>query len=213
LQDRVLFIDGEAIVIDKPAGLPVDTPRSGGDSIASRLDELRFGFQRSPSPVHRLDRDTSGCLLLARNPKAAKRFGLAFEQNAIEKVYIAVLEGEVAGEGMIDLPLAKVSSREEGWRMIPDDSGKASITHWRALRSRAGQCLVEFRPRTGRTHQIRAHARFGLEAPVAGDPVYGRGEGEMLLHALRLIVPRASKPSIDVTAPIPERFGSWHDEA
>ena len=79
LAGRVLFIDGEAIVIDKPAGLPVDPPRVGGDSVAARLDELKFGFQRPPVPVHRLDRDTSGCLLLARNPKALKRFGLAFD--------------------------------------------------------------------------------------------------------------------------------------
>ena len=70
LSDRILFIDAEAIVIDKPAGLPVDAPRRGGDSIASRLDELKSGFKRPPTPMHRLDTDTSGCLLFARTPKA-----------------------------------------------------------------------------------------------------------------------------------------------
>jgi tRNA pseudouridine32 synthase/23S rRNA pseudouridine746 synthase len=211
LADRVLFIDGEAIVIDKPAGLPVDPPRSGGDSVTRRLDELKFGFQRPPVPMHRLDRDTSGCLLLARNPKARARFASAFEAGEVEKVYIAVLEGELSGEGLIDLALAKVSSEERGWRMIADDKGKPARTRWRAIRTSGGRTLVEFRPETGRTHQIRAHARDGLNAPIVGDPVYGAGEEAMLLHALRLVVPRDKKPAIDVTAPLPERFGEWGD--
>src|SRR5919112_2611742 len=115
LSDRILFVDAEAIVIDKPAGLPVDRPRSGGNSIAGCLDELKLGFRRPPVPMHRLDQDTSGCLLLARNPKAAKRFGQAFEQARVEKTYLAVLEGELSeSDGIIDLPLRKVSSAEEG---------------------------------------------------------------------------------------------------
>src|SRR5690242_13216155 len=74
LEDFILFVDGEAIVIDKPAGIPVDTPRAGGDSIEARIEELSLGFKRPPVPMHRLDRDTSGCLLFARNPKARARF-------------------------------------------------------------------------------------------------------------------------------------------
>ena len=70
LSDRILFIDAEAIVLDKPAGLPVDAPRRGGDSIAARIDELKCGFKRPPTPMHRLDTDTSGCLLFARSAKA-----------------------------------------------------------------------------------------------------------------------------------------------
>ena len=213
LAERVLFIDGEAIVIDKPAGLPVDTPKAGGDSIASLLDQLKFGFQRPPSPVHRLDRDTSGCLLLARNPKARARFGAAFEAGQVEKVYLAVLEGEIAGEGVIDMPLAKTSSLEQGWRMVADEAGKAARTRWRVLATRDGRSLVEFRPETGRTHQIRAHARYGLNAPIVGDPVYGRAGEALLLHAHRLVVPREKKPAIDITAPLPDRFGEWRDGA
>ena len=83
LSDRILFIDGEAIVLDKPAGLPVDAPRDGGLSLENHLAGLTFGFHRWPTPVHRLDRDTSGCLLLARNPKAHKRFQAAFEAGHI----------------------------------------------------------------------------------------------------------------------------------
>lgn len=213
LADRVLFIDAEAIVIDKPAGLAVDTPKSGSDSIAARLDELGFGFRRPPVPMHRLDRDTSGCLLLARNPKARARFAAAFEAGEVEKVYLAVVEGVVEGEGRIELALAKTSSREQGWRMVADDKGKTALTRWRALAAKGERTLVEFRPETGRTHQIRAHACYGLDAPVAGDPVYGPGGGPMLLHAFRLVVPRSNKPPVDVTAPLPERFGEWRDEA
>jgi len=83
----ILFEDGEALVIDKPAGLAVDAPRDGGLSLENYLDALRFGFARWPTAVHRLDRDTSGCLLLARNPKAHKRFAAAFEAKQVEKVY------------------------------------------------------------------------------------------------------------------------------
>jgi len=209
LSERVLFIDGEAIVIDKPAGLPVDEPRSGGGSVAGKLDELKFGFQRPPVPMHRLDRDTSGCLLLARNPKARARFAKAFEAGKVEKVYLAVIEGEVGGEGSIDLALAKHSSAEEGWRMVPAADGKSARTHWRAIASQDGRTLVEFRPETGRTHQIRAHARYGLDSAVVGDPIYGTAAEGMLLHALRLVVPREKKAAIDVTAPLPERFGDW----
>jgi tRNA pseudouridine32 synthase/23S rRNA pseudouridine746 synthase len=211
LQDRILFIDSEAIVIDKPAGLPVDAPKRGGDSMAARLDELRLGFQRAPVPVHRLDRDTSGCLLLARNPKARARLGAAFEAGAVEKVYVAVVERPLEGEGVIDLPLAKISSREKGWRMIADKKGKPASTRWRTLRASGGRTLVEFRPRTGRTHQIRAHARYGLDAAIVGDPVYGSGGPEMLLHSLRLVVPRENHAAIDVTAPLPGRFGEWRN--
>ena len=212
LEDRVLYVDAEAIVIDKPAGLPVDTPRDGGDSVVARADELKLGFQREPVAMHRLDRDTSGCLLLGRNPKARARFQQAFESEVVEKTYLAVLAGVPEGsEGLIDLPLAKVSSAEEGWRMVPDDQGKRAQTRWKLVAEKDGQSLVEFRPLSGRTHQIRVHAARGLGAPVAGDPVYGAAGGPMLLHSWRLVVPRGNKPPIDVTAPVPDSFGLWLD--
>ena len=209
--DRILFLDGEALVIDKPAGLPVDRPRDGSLSLENHMEQLRFGFQRWPVAVHRLDRDTSGCLLLARNPKAGARFQRAFEAGEVEKTYVAVLDGVPDGEeGKIDLPLLKVSSAAQGWRMIADPKGKASRTAWRVLRTEEGRSLVEFRPETGRTHQIRVHAATGLGAAVVGDPVYGRAEkGGTLLHAARLVVRRGEKPPIEAEAPLPERFGLW----
>src|SRR5690606_35238342 len=87
----ILFEDGEALVIDKPGGLPIERPRKGGRSLEDQLDDLKLGFQRAPMPVHRLDTDTSGCLLLARNPKALKRFAMAFEERLVEKRYLGIL--------------------------------------------------------------------------------------------------------------------------
>jgi tRNA pseudouridine32 synthase/23S rRNA pseudouridine746 synthase len=214
LSDRTLFIDAEAIVIDKPAGLPVDTPRRGGESIVSRLDELRFNFRRKPTPMHRLDQDTSGCLLLARSPKSRAELQQAFEARRVEKYYLAVVAGEIAdGEGTIDRPLAKTSSADAGWRMIADPAGQQAVTHWRRIAVRDGNTLVEFRPETGRTHQIRVHAREAFGQGIVGDRVYGVPGGPMLLHASRIVVPRDGKAAIDVTAPGPEYFGEWRDEA
>jgi tRNA pseudouridine32 synthase/23S rRNA pseudouridine746 synthase len=222
LSDRIIFIDAEAMVIDKPAGLPVDRPRAGGPSVESRIDELKAGFKRPPVAMHRLDQDTSGCLLLARNPKAVKRIQASFELGEVRKSYLAVVAGELAEEeGLIDLPLAKVSTARDGWRMTVDEGGKPSRTRWRRIASAAGQTLVELRPETGRTHQLRIHAARGLEAPIVGDPVYGgasaRG-GEMvepgagmLLHAWRIAVPREPREEIDVTAAVPGRFGRWRE--
>lgn len=212
----ILFEDAEALVIDKPAGLPLDRPRAGGICLEDRLDELKLGFQRAPLPVHRLDRDTSGCLLLARNPKALKRFSAAFEARLVEKRYLGIVAGAVAGDdGTIALALTKISSAEKGWRMIPAKKGKPAVTHWRKLAERDGLILVEFRPETGRTHQIRVHAAAGLGAPLLGDPVYGTGATGALpgaqrtmLHAAGLTVPRAGKPPIVAVAPLPADFAA-----
>ncbi len=216
--ERVLFLDGEALVIDKPAGLPVDPPRDGSLSLENHLESLKFGFQRWPKPVHRLDRDTSGCLLLSRNPKAHARLQQAFEQGLVSKRYVALLDGVVEGtSGLIEMALGKVSTAETGWRMVEDPDGKKSRTKWRVLEIRDGRSLVEFLPETGRTHQIRVHAASGLGAPVVGDGVYGKADGlGMMLHAQRLIVPRPGKPDVLAEAPLPERFakaGFAHDAA
>jgi len=207
LSSRILFIDGEAIVIDKPAGLPVAPPRNGGLSLDNYLSHLTMGFQKWPEPVHRLDRDTSGCLLLARNLKALKRFGAAFEHRRVGKRYLAVLDGHLEDDsGTIDLALAKISSAEAGWRMVPDPTGKAAVTHWQRIAEIDGKSLVSFTPETGRTHQIRVHALHGLGAPVAGDPVYGDSTGAMLLHSEWIKVERDNKPPVEATAPVPPTF-------
>lgn len=207
------MIDGEAIVLDKPAGLPVDAPRDGSLSLENHLASLTFGFQRWPLAVHRLDRDTSGCLLLARNPKAHKRFAAAFEAGTVEKVYVAVVEGEPqAREGLIDLALTKTSSAQQGWRMVADPKGKAARTRWRLIAVKHGRSLIACFPETGRTHQIRVHLREGLGLGIIGDPVYGAEAiapgAPMLLHARSISMPRTGKPPVEATAPLPERFAA-----
>jgi tRNA pseudouridine32 synthase / 23S rRNA pseudouridine746 synthase len=214
LDQRILFIDAQAMVIDKPAGLPVDTPRRGGDSVTERLIELKLGFQRPPTPMHRLDQDTSGCLLLARNPKARSVLQKAFETRQVGKYYLAVVDAEIEqNEGVIDIPLGKKSSAEAGWRMVADPKGDQAITHWRKIEARDGRTLVEFKPVTGRTHQLRVHAREAFGRGIVGDRVYGVPGGPMLLHASRLVVPREKKAAIDVTASLPDYFGEWGDAA
>ena len=209
----VLFEDGEALVIDKPAGLPIERPRAGGPCLEDRASEFRLGFARSPVPVHRIDTDTSGCLLLARNPKALKRFNAAFEARQVEKVYLGLVAGPVSGEaGTVELSLTKISSAEKGWRMIPAKKGKPALTHWRKLAERDGLTLVEFRPETGRTHQIRVHALAGLGAPLLGDPVYGAGPvagaRRTMLHAAELVIPREGKAPVQAKAPLPADFAA-----
>jgi tRNA pseudouridine32 synthase/23S rRNA pseudouridine746 synthase len=205
----ILFEDGEALVIDKPGGLPMDRPRAGGASLEDYLDDLRLGFQRRPAAVHRLDTDTSGCLLLARNPKALKRFAAAFEARQVAKRYLGILGGiPQQKHGTIELALSKISSAAEGWRMIPAKKGKPALTEWRVVTESGGRALVEFRPVTGRTHQLRVHSASGIGIPLLGDPVYGdgKGAGRTMLHAVGLEVERDGKPAIAATAPLPADF-------
>ena len=207
----ILFEDAEALVIDKPGGLPIERPRKGGASLGDHLEALSLGFHNPPVPVHRLDTDTSGCLLLSRNAKALKRFAKAFEDRAVSKRYLGVLAGIPATPGgTIELSLAKISSAEKGWRMILAKKGKPSITHWRVVDEAGGHALVEFRPETGRTHQIRVHAASGIGMPLLGDPVYGstRGAKRTMLHAASLEVPRGARPPIIATAPLPADFAA-----
>jgi tRNA pseudouridine32 synthase / 23S rRNA pseudouridine746 synthase len=215
LSEHILFIDGEAIIVDKPAGLPVDPPRDGSICVENHLQSLTFGFRRWPVVVHRLDRDTSGCLLLARHPKAAGRFTAAFEARTVAKSYLAVLGGIPDAEaGTISLPLRKISSAERGWRMIGAAAGardaKAAVSHWEVLAAAQGRALVRFRPETGRTHQLRVHALEGLGHPIVGDPVYGAGGAarRTLLHAETLSLPRDGKPPVAAHAPFPADFAA-----
>jgi tRNA pseudouridine32 synthase/23S rRNA pseudouridine746 synthase len=139
LLDRVLYRDGLMLVVDKPAGVPVHRGPKGGGSLEDHFDALRFGLPRPPALAHRLDKDTSGCLVLGRHRKALAHLGLLFKHGKVGKTYWAMVEGGPdADEGTIDLPLGRLDE-ERGWWMKPDPHGLQSVTTWKVLgRSAAG---------------------------------------------------------------------------
>jgi tRNA pseudouridine32 synthase / 23S rRNA pseudouridine746 synthase len=208
LQARILYRDGLVLVVDKPAGVPVHAGPGGGPNLEQRFDELRFGLPNPPRLAHRLDRDTSGCLVLGRHPKALRRLGALFAGGRIEKTYWAIVEGIPSmAEGHIETGLAK-QLRGKGWRMVIDPQGMRAATDWRVLSVAGGRSWLELKPLSGRTHQIRVHCTV-LGTPVVGDPVYGRGQaGEPLfLHAHRIVLPLyPNRPPIDVAAAPPPQM-------
>ena len=133
IQARVLHRDGLMLVIDKPAGLPVHRGPKGGANLESSFDALRFGLPRPPVLAHRLDKDTSGCLVLGRHRKATASLGLLFKHGKISKTYWAVVEGgPVEDEGTIDMPLGRLNA-ERGWWQKPDPEGQSAVTNWKVL--------------------------------------------------------------------------------
>jgi len=207
MQSRVLHRDGLMLVIDKPAGIAVHRGPKGGPNLEASFDALRFGLPRPPVLAHRLDRDTSGCLVLGRHRKATASLGLLFKHSKIEKTYWAVVEGgptEDAGE--IDMPLGRLNA-ERGWWHKPDPEGLPSLTRWRVLGRGEGLTFLALTPVTGRTHQLRVHcAATGW--PIVGDNIYGNGprfgEPSLHLHAREIVVPLSkNKPPVRVTAPVP----------
>jgi len=207
IQARVLHRDGLMLVIDKPAGIPVHRGPKGGPNLEASFDALRFGLPRPPVLAHRLDRDTSGCLVLGRHRKATATLGLLFKHNRIEKIYWAVVEGgPEADQGEIDIPLGPRSS-ERGWWQKPDPEGLPSLTRFRVLGRGEGITWLALEPVTGRTHQLRVHcAAMGF--PIVGDNIYGNGprfgEPSLHLHAREITVPLSkNKPPVHVIAPVP----------
>jgi tRNA pseudouridine32 synthase/23S rRNA pseudouridine746 synthase/23S rRNA pseudouridine1911/1915/1917 synthase len=207
LAQRVLFRDQNVIVLDKPAGLAVHPGPSGGLSLEAALEALRFEARTPPALAHRLDRDTSGCLALARRPSALRRLHELFAAGQIEKTYWAVVQGSPKAEsGVVELALRK-RNRKDGWKMVVDPAGQAAITAWRVLGRGPGLTWIECKPRTGRTHQVRVHCA-ALGCPILGDPVYGttalRSGTPLHLHARALSIPFAPEgPPIAVVAPVP----------
>ncbi|MDB5572750.1 MAG: hypothetical protein JWN93_3933 [Hyphomicrobiales bacterium] len=199
------------LVIDKPAGMPVHRGPKGGDNLEAHFDALRFGLPRPPSLAHRLDRDTSGCLVLGRHRKALETLGQLFKRGSVSKTYWALVEGGPAEpEGLIDLPLGRLDATR-GWWMKVDPAGQPSQTRWRVL----GRADFEGRPiawmamepLTGRTHQLRVHsASQGWS--IVGDAIYGSAmpgsEPPLHLHAREITVPmQKNKPPVKAVAPAP----------
>src|SRR5262245_9524805 len=220
---RVLYRDGLMLVIDKPAGLPVHRGPKGGGAFEDHFDALRYGLPRAPALAHRLDKDTSGCLVLGRHRKALAHLGLLFKHGKVGKTYWAVVEGgPVEHEGTIDIPLGR-KTIERGWWMKPDPKGLPSVTTWKVLGRTTGMAWLALEPVTGRTHQLRVHcAAAGW--PIVGDNIYGtapRFDGPILhLHAREIVIPISkNKPPVKVTAPVPQHMKErlalcgWREEA
>jgi tRNA pseudouridine32 synthase / 23S rRNA pseudouridine746 synthase len=206
LAERVLYRDGLMLVIDKPAGLPVHQGPKGGANLAELLDGLRFGLPQRPELAHRLDKDTSGCLVLGRHRKALQRLGKLFAAGLVDKTYWAVVEGAPpAAEGRIELALARRSDDPRSWWMKVDPAGQPAVTAYRALGSAAGLIWLELIPVTGRTHQLRVHLA-AVGCPILGDAVYGAGppRAPLHLHARSVALPLyPARAPVAVTAPVP----------
>ncbi len=204
---RLLYRDGMMLVIDKPAGLSVHRGPKGGASLEDYFDVLRFGLPRMPALAHRLDKDTSGCLVLGRHRKALALLGKLFKNGQIGKTYWAVVEGGPAeDEGRIDMALGKLDE-DRGWWMKPDADGKPASTLWKVMGRADGKTWLALEPLTGRTHQLRVHcAELGF--PILGDNIYGSaprvGGPPLHLHSREIVVPISkNKPAVVVHAPAP----------
>lgn len=211
---RLLYRDGLILVLDKPAGLPVHRGPKGGENFEQDFVHLRFGLPRNPALAHRLDKDTSGCLVLGRHRKALEKLMLLFKQGKIEKSYWAIVNGgPAADEGLIDLPLGRLDATR-GWWMKVDPNGLPSQTRWRVLgrgRDADGAPIswLELAPLTGRTHQLRVHCA-ARDFPIFGDPIYGAGirpDAFLHLHARAIRIPISNnKPPIEVEACAPDHM-------
>jgi len=207
---RLLYRDGLMLVLDKPAGFAVHRGPKGGESLEDHFDALRFGLPRRPALAHRLDRETSGCLVLGRHRKALAQLGRLFKSGAVDKTYWAVVEGgPEADEGVIELPLGRLDAAR-GWWMKHDPTGQPAVTKWRVLgRATSPSALtwLALEPVTGRTHQLRVHCT-AMGWPIVGDTIYGTaprtGGPGLHLHAREVVVPLyKNRAPIRVVAPVP----------
>jgi len=221
---RIVYEDDDLLVVDKPAGLPVH-PSAGHsrhtlvNAVLAHCPELSgVGGQQRPGIVHRLDKDTSGLIIVAKNDAAHLSLSRQLKERKVEKTYLALVEGRPKlPEGEIDRPIARHPRDRKRMAIVP--GGRAAITRYRVLREVDGRSLLEVRPVTGRTHQIRVHLA-SIGHPIAGDPVYGKpstappGLRRQFLHARRLAFrhPRTGG-RIEVEAPLPEELERALDNA
>jgi tRNA pseudouridine32 synthase/23S rRNA pseudouridine746 synthase len=204
---RLLYRDGLMLVIDKPAGIAVHKGPKGGASLEDDFPALQFGLPKPPALAHRLDRETSGCLVLGRHRKALANLSDLFRHGKIGKTYWAVVEGGPAeDEGRIDLAMSKRDDNR-GWWMKIDPNGLPSSTTWKVMGRHGGLTWLALDPLTGRTHQLRVHCA-AMGWPIAGDNIYGNaprtGGARLQLHAREVRVPLyKNRDPIKVTAPVP----------
>ena len=207
---RLLYRDGLMLVIDKPAGIHVHRGPKGGASLEDSFDALRFGLPRRPALAHRLDRDTSGCLVLGRHRKALAALGKLFKNGKVGKTYWAVVEGVTGGGRRPHRHSARQARRKP--RLV-DEAGPeraAVVTTWKVMGRGDGLTWLALEPLTGRTHQLRVHcAEMGwpMSATISMAARRAAAEPMLHLHSREVVVPLyKNKDPIIVTAPVPEHM-------
>ncbi|MCP5559284.1 MAG: RluA family pseudouridine synthase [Verrucomicrobiaceae bacterium] len=222
----ILFEDSDILVLDKPSGLVVHPAAGNPDgtlvnALLHHCDDLSgIGGEARPGIVHRLDKDTSGCMVVAKNDIAHRRLTEAFSERRISKIYLAVVNGvPQKGAGTQSNRIGRHPVDRKRMTILYDGSGKEAVTEWKQL-SRYKDCaLIQCRLLTGRTHQIRVHMKEGLLCPILGDPIYGNigkqkvPSTRLMLHAWRLAFhhPVHDKP-LNFEAKIPDEYRPWMAE-
>ena len=216
-QNLVIHRDAQAIVINKPPGLATQGGTKTDDHVDGLLDALEFELDQRPKLVHRLDKDTSGALLIARTARSAAYFAKAFSSRTARKVYWAIVMGVPSiNDGMIELPIAKQPGTGGEKMHVDEEEGMPARSRYRVI-ERAGNraAWVELQPHTGRTHQLRVHMA-AIGHPIVGDGKYGGKEAflsgtisrKMHLHARRIRVDHPDGGRVDVRAELPEHFAT-----
>ncbi|RHW19038.1 RluA family pseudouridine synthase [Sphingomonas gilva] len=221
MREMVIHQDAQAIVLNKPPGLATQGGTKTTEHVDGLLDALAYDSESRPKLVHRLDKDTSGALLIARTSRAAAYFGKSFSSRTARKVYWALIAGVPSiDDGMIELPLAKQPGTGGEKMQVDEKEGAPARTRYRVI-ERAGNkaAWVELQPFTGRTHQLRVHMA-AIGHPIVGDGKYGGQDAfltgtisrKMHLHARRLRIDHPDGGRIDVTAELPPHFNESLDQ-
>jgi 23S rRNA pseudouridine1911/1915/1917 synthase len=204
----IIYLDDNVIVVNKPIGVLTHSKGALNDEFTVADFFRRYTTvgpdTNRPGIIHRLDRDTSGVIIGARNPETATMLQKQFADRKTKKTYLAVVDGMLKNpEAKIDLPIARNPSAPSTFRV--DAKGKAAITSYTVLAVADKKSLVELRPLTGRTHQLRVHMSY-LGAPIHGDRVYGKAADRLYLHAAKLEVTIPNGNRQIFSAPIPKEF-------
>lgn len=220
----VIFENRDILVVNKPAGMvvhPAAGHRSGTlvhAALAHAPDIEGIGGVQRPGVVHRLDKDTSGLILLAKNDRSHRWLQNQFSARKVEKTYLALVDGAPpTPRGRVEAPIGRDTRQRQSMTILPPGKGRAAVTEYYTRQSFREHTYLEVHPITGRTHQIRVHLAF-LDCPVAGDTVYGRRHPSLpldrhFLHASRLTLrlPGEENPTT-FEAPLPEELEKVLDE-
>ena len=214
----IIYENDDLVVVNKPAGMVVH-PSPGHDSgtlvhaALGHIPELKgIGGEERPGIVHRLDKDTSGIIVVAKNEQAHRWLQEQFKSRNVEKLYLALVDGKPpTPSGRVEAPIGRNSTHRKLMSVVPIDKGREAISEYRTLENFTNYALIEVHPLTGRTHQIRVHMAF-LGCPIVGDVIYGKRKSSVnldrhFLHAskLRITLPGEKKPR-NFEAPLPQEL-------